>query len=97
MPVIVNKDSVDYYLVPAPLVSFSKQNYNNIGRPGFGADYSVTLQGTLIQTHGNPYYASGVAVLADDGTSWTTTRDVEPEEITAVSGIDLLDATIRKQ
>jgi hypothetical protein len=97
MPVIVNKDSVDYYLVPAPLVSFSKQNYNNIGRPGFGADYSVTLQGTLIQTHGNPYYATGVAGLADDGTTWTTTRDVEPEEITAVSGADLLDATIRKQ
>jgi hypothetical protein len=97
MPVIVNKENVEYYLVPAPLVSFSKQNYNNIGRPGFGADYSVTLQGTLIQTHGNPYYATGVAGLADDGTPWTTTRDVEPEEITAVSGADLLDATIRKQ
>jgi hypothetical protein len=97
MPVIVSKDNKDYYLVPAPLVSFSKQNYNNIGRPGFGADYSVTLQGTLIQTHGNPYYATGVAGLADDVTSWTTTRDVEPEEITAVSGADLLDATIRKQ
>jgi hypothetical protein len=98
MPVIVNKEDVDYYLVPAPLVSFSKQNYSNIGRPGFGADYSVTLQGTLIQTHGNPYYAStGTAALADDTVSWTKTRDVEPEEITAVSGADLLEATIRKQ
>ena len=97
MPVIVSKDNKDYYLVPAPLVSFSKQNYNNIGRPGFGAEYSATLQGTLIQTHGNPYYFSGIATLADSGSGWTTTRDVEAEEITEVPGIDLLDATIKKQ
>lgn len=97
MPVIVTKDDVDYYLVPAPLVSFSKQVYNNIGRPGLGADYSATLQGTLIQTHGSPYYESGVAGLADTGSSWVKTPEVEAEEITAVSGIDLLDATIKKQ
>lgn len=98
MPIIITKENTDYYLVPAPLVSFSKQTYNNIGRAAFGVDYSVTLQGTLIQTHGNPYYTDeGVAGLAEKSTSWTTTRDVEQEEITAVSGVDLLDATIRKQ
>ena len=60
MPVIVTKDNVDYYLVPAPLVSFNKQVYNNVGRPGFGADFTISLQGTLVQTHGNPYFSSGV-------------------------------------
>lgn len=97
MPVIITKDSVDYYLIPAPLVTFSKQIYNNVGRPGLGTEYSATLQGTLIQTHGNPYYSSGSAGLADTGAPWTTTPEVEDAEITAVSGIDLLDATIKKQ
>lgn len=95
MPVIVTKDSTEYYLVPAPLVTFNKQIYNNIGRPGFGADYSVSLQGTLIQTHGNPFYSGGSGGLSND--EWTTTSTVEPNEITEVSGLDRLNATIRKQ
>lgn len=97
MPVIVTKNNTEYSLVPAPLVSFSKQTYNNVGRPGFGADYTVSLQGTLVQTHGNPYYStgSGNASLSEDG--WTLTSEVEPEEIAEVSGIDRLNATIRKQ
>ena len=97
MPVIVTKDNTEYSLVPAPLVSFSKQTYNNVGRPGFGADYTVSLQGTLVQTHGNPYYStgSGNASLSED--VWTLTSEVEPEEIAEVSGIDRLNATIRKQ
>lgn len=95
MPVIINKNGTDYYLVPAPLVSFSKNITNNVGRPGIGADYSLTLQGKLIQTHGNPYYASGIAGLSTS--SWTTTSTVESNEITDVDGEDRLDATIKKQ
>ena len=95
MPIIVTKDSVDYYLVPAPLVSFNKQNYNNIGRPGFGADFTASLQGTLVQTHGNPYYSGGTVDLSTE--TWTTTPEVESAEITAVGNNDRLDATIKKQ
>jgi hypothetical protein len=97
MPVIVTKDNVDYYLVPAPLVSFNKQVYNNAGRPGFGVDYTVSLQGTLIQTHGNPYFSGGSAGIYSSGVNWTRTMDVETEEITDVEGVDRLNATIRKQ
>jgi hypothetical protein len=97
MPVIVTKDNVDYYLVPAPLVSFNKQVYNNVGRPGFGADFTISLQGTLVQTHGNPYFSSGVGGVYSSGTDWTRTIDVESAEITDVAGIDRLNATIRKQ
>lgn len=101
MPVTVTKDNVEYYLVPAPLVSFSKQIYNNVGRPGFGTEYSATLQGTLIPNLGNPFYGpyqDGDTENADLSTAdWTTTREVEDAEITAVSGVDLLEATIRKQ
>ncbi len=97
MPVIITKDNKEYHLVPAPLVSFSRQTYNNVGRPGFGADYSISLQGTLIPTHGNPYYSTndGSAGISESG--WTQTPDIEPEEITEVSGLDRLNATIRKQ
>lgn len=95
MPVIITKNNVDYYLIPAPLVSFNKQTYNNIGRPGFGSDYSISLQGTLVQTHGNPYYSGATAGLST--ASWTTTSQVESQEITVVSGLQGLDATIKKQ
>ena len=95
MPIIITKDSVDYNLVPAPLVSFNRQNYNNVGRPGFGADFTASLQGTLVQTHGNPYYSGGTVDLSTE--TWTTTPEVESAEITAVGNNDRLDATIKKQ
>lgn len=95
MPVIITKDSVDYYLVPSPLVTFNKTVQNNVGRPGLGSEYSISLEGTLIQTHGNPYYSGGIADFSTD--SWTTTPEVEDEEITVVDADDLLDATIKKQ
>ena len=95
MPVIITKDSVDYYLVPSPLVTFNKTVQNNVGRPGLGSEYSISLEGTLIQTHGNPYYSGGIADFSTD--SWTTTPEVEDEEITVVDANDLLDATIKKQ
>ena len=99
MPVIITKDNVDYYLVPAPLVNFSKQIYNNVGRPGIGADYTVSLQGTLMPTHGNPYYSSGVSGNKADWQTggWATTYEVESDEFKAVSPQQLLDVTIRKQ
>jgi hypothetical protein len=100
MPVIITKDNTEYYLVPAPLVSFSRQTFNNVGRPGLGGEYSVSLQGTLIQTHGNPYFTNGTANLASgtgSGVDWVKTPEVEPAEITEVSGIDRLNATIKKQ
>lgn len=95
MPVIITKGGTDYYLVPAPLVTFSRQTYNNIGRPGFGADYSASLQGTLVPTHGNPYYVSGVSALST--ADWTKTSTVESSEVTIIENLDLLDATIKKQ
>ena len=69
MPVIITKDSTDFYLVPSPLVSFSRQTYNNVGRAGFGADFSLSLEGTLVPEKGNPYYSGGVADLSTD--NWT--------------------------
>lgn len=109
MPVIVYNTGVHtspIYIVPAPLVSFDKQVYNNVGRPGFGADYTITLQGTIIPTHGNPVYleaASGGSGEADffagGNGAWQTTSEIEENtpEYTPLSGLQLLDATIAKQ
>lgn len=91
MPVSITKDNVTYNIVPAPLVSFTKQVYNNVGRAGFGADFSIALQGTLIPYGGNPTVGGFVT---DD---MFNTPETEPGEIVALSGIQYLDATIRKQ
>lgn len=94
-----------YSLVPAPLVSFNKQIFNNVGRQAFGSDYSISLQGTLIPTHGNPVYASGenAGSIADTGSPWTQTPEVEIDdtgngkEVQNIDPNDLLAATISKQ
>ena len=91
MPIIVTKSGIEYNLVPAPLVTFNKQVYNNVGRPGFGSDYTVTLQGTLLPTHGNPT-TTGLSTA-----DWTRSSNVESEEVVALSGLQLLDVTIKKQ
>ena len=98
MPVIITKDSTDFYLVPSPLVSFSRQTYNNVGRAGFGADFSLSLEGTLVPEKGNPYYntSNGEADLSTD--NWTKTGDGANSEPNFGNDPDqLLAATIRKQ
>lgn len=109
MPVIITKADAggteyDYYLVPAPLVSFNKQIYNNIGRPAFGSDFSVSLQGTLVPMLGNPYYsgdASPVEWLKDtnDTSGIFRNRGVDNGTIEnhPLTEPNLLDTTIRKQ
>jgi len=99
MPVIITKEDIDYYLIPAPLVSFNKQNYNNIGRPGFGTDYSIQLQGELLQMYGNPYSSGNSVGIADSSNEWTTTSEIDYSslEFHPVSGVNLLDTTIKKQ
>lgn len=101
MPVIIEKSGHQYYLVPAPLVTFNKQVYNNVGRPGFGTDYTITLQGTILPTHGNPWYSAGNSNITY-GDNRYKTWGVEPHdngspEIFQVSGVDYLHATISKQ
>lgn len=93
MPVTITKNGVEYNIVPAPLVSFSKQTYNNIGRPGFGSDFSASLQGTLIATHGNP---TNTGLSTDD---WASTSEVETsgEIVVITSGLQYVDVIIKKQ
>ena len=104
MPIIVTKDSTDYYLVPAPLVSFTRNTYSNIGRPQFGADFNITLEGTLVPEKGNPFFdmtsAGNDAELST--ASWTKPSGVanagagnEPDY--GYDEDELLASTLRKQ
>ncbi len=104
MPIIVTKDSTDYYLVPAPLVSFTRNTYSNIGRPQFGADFNITLEGTLVPEKGNPFFdmtsAGNDAQLST--ASWTKPSGVanagagnEPNY--GYDEDELLASTLRKQ
>lgn len=101
MPVTVTRgtgvSALAYSIVPSPLVSINKQIFNNPGRPGFGADYSISLQGTLIPTHGNPIFGSGMSSFAGTGTEWTQTSQIEEQEIVHVDSESLASATIAKQ
>lgn len=95
MPVTVYKSGIAYNLIPAPMLSVSRQTYNNVGRPGFGSEYSINLEGQLVPTHGNPYYSGGTGNYKVGG--WASTPQVESDERVDVSGDALLDATLIKQ
>ena len=105
MPVIITKGGTDYHLVPAPLVSFTRNTYNNIGRPQFGADFNITLEGTLVPEHGNPFFdmtagpPQDAQLSTDTWTKPSTVSDAgasnEPNYGYDVD--ELLAATLRKQ
>ena len=108
MPVIITKEGSNYYLVPAPLVSFSRETYNNVGRPAFGATFNLTLEGTLVPNKGNPFYdmtegstQPGDAVAADDSNAWTkpsrAAAGADNEPSYGYDADQLLAASIRKQ
>jgi hypothetical protein len=106
MPVIITKESTDYYLVPSPLMSFSRNTYNNVGRAGFGADFAITLQGTLVPHKGNPFYDMSVGSTQPGDAELSTATWTKPSTAGSDAsdepnyGFDanqLLAATIRKQ
>lgn len=94
MPVIVN----DKYLLPAPLVSFSKEYKRNSAGEVLGAEYNATLRGTLIQNKGNPVAETGdtfSASMSTDG--WVSTFTPDDDPLHGVITEDLLISTITKQ
>lgn len=99
MPVIITKEGTDFYLVPSPLLSFSRSTFNNVGRAGFGAEYSATLEGTLVPHLGNPYFSGDAALLSED--SWTKPSTAgsssSDEPNFGYDPDNLLAATLRKE
>jgi hypothetical protein len=99
----VNNTEREYALVPAPMVSISRTTYNNIGRPGFGNEYQISLQGHLIPNMGSIIYDNnGTSDIYHKPTSeqptgiWHT-MNVEDGERTQQEGHQYLDSIITKQ
>lgn len=104
MPIIVTKDSTDFYLVPTPLVGFNRNTYNNNGRNGFGATYSITLEGTLLPNKGNPFYdmTAGITDAELSTSDWTkpsspNSAGADNEPNYGYDADQLLASTLRKQ
>ena len=103
MPVIVTKDATDFYLVPSPLFSFTRNTYNNVGRAGFGNDFAITLEGTLVPHLGNPFYdmtagPSNADLSTDAWTKPSTAGSSSSDEPNyGYDADELLAATLRKQ
>ena len=72
MPIRIGGNS---YLVPAPLVSFSKEYLLGLDGEALGAEFKVTLNGTLLPNKGNPVSTSGAVTSSFSNDAWVTTQD----------------------
>lgn len=99
----VNNTENEYALVPAPMVSISRTTYNNIGRPGFGNEYQINLQGHLIPNMGSIIYDNDGTSdiykrpISEQPTGIWHTMNVEEGERTKQEGHQYLDSIITKQ
>ena len=87
MPVKINGQ----YLVPAPLVTFGKNYLRSANGRTIGAEYTVSLDGTILPNKGNPVVDSGTFLSTFSSDSWTSssTPDDDPNH-----GIDLEDSLL---
>jgi hypothetical protein len=87
MPVKINGQ----YLVPAPLVTFGKTYLRSANGRTIGAEYTVSLDGTILPNKGNPVVDSGTFLSTFSSDSWTSssTPDDDPNH-----GIDLEDSLL---
>lgn len=94
MPVIINNKR----LLPAPLVSFTKDVLRNENGEVVGAAYKASLQGEILQNKGNPIASTGVSFTSSFSTdSWTSTFSPDDDPLHGTIVEDLLISTITKQ
>ena len=75
MPVKVN----DKYLVPAPLVTFGKNYLSAANGETIGAEYTISLAGTLLPNKGNPVVDSGTFNSSFSTDSWAGTKSPDDD------------------
>ena len=87
MPVKVNGK----FLVPAPLVDFSKSYFTSENGETIGAEYSINLAGTILPNKGNPVVDSSTLLSSFSSDSWTSSKspDDDPNH-----GVDLDDSLL---
>jgi hypothetical protein len=87
MPVKINGQ----YLVPAPLVTFGKNYLRSANGRTIGAEYTVSLDGTILPNKGNPVVDSGTFLSTFSSDSWasSSTPDDDPSH-----DVDLSDSLL---
>jgi hypothetical protein len=93
MPIIVNNKRI----VPAPIVSFSKTPILSDDGISIGADYTLSLNGKILQNKGNPISSTGAIFSSSMSTdAWTITQSPDDDPLHGVADSDLLISTITK-
>lgn len=94
MPILIN----GLGLLPAPLLTFSKEYFKNEGGEIVGAGYTANFEGDLIQNKGNPIATTGTSftsTMSTDG--WVSTYSPDDDPLHGVATEDLLMSTLVKQ
>jgi hypothetical protein len=93
MPVIINNKRV----LPAPIASFSKNTILSEDGTSIGADYTLSLNGTILQNKGNPISTTGTSFSSSMSVaSWTSTESADDDPYHNIGTSDLLISTITK-
>lgn len=93
MPIKVN----GYQIVPAPIVTFSKNYLRNNGSGTFGSEFTITLNGTLIATKGNPVSSGTTPSIINVSGSPYSTFSPDDDPLTPLQPDALLNAIMKKQ
>jgi hypothetical protein len=93
MPVIVNNKRI----LPAPIISFSKTPILSDDGISIGADYTLSLNGKILQNKGNPISTTGLSFSSSMSTDgWTATQSPDDDPLHGIGDSDLLISTITK-
>jgi len=93
MPVKVNGK----YLVPAPLVTFGKSYLRSDNGDTIGAEYTISLAGTLLPNKGNPVVDSGTFESSFSSSGWVETKSPDDDPNHDVDIDDSLLSIMSKQ
>ena len=98
MPIKIN----DKWLVPAPLVSFDKTYLSSSNGKTIGAEYSISLAGTLLPNKGNPVVDSGTfesefIEAGTPSTNWVGTKSPDDDPNHQLDVDDSLLSIMSKQ
>ena len=94
MPIRINGNQ---YLVPAPLVSMSKEYITSTDGQVIGNNFNFTLQGTLLPNKGNPISSGTPVVSSFSSDGWTTTADSHDDPYHTLTGEQLVISMTAKQ
>jgi len=93
MPVKIN----DVMIVPAPIVTYSKNLFNSVGSGTFGTEYSIAINGNLIAYKGNPEATGSSPTVAISTGIHYSTYSPDDDPVLQISHENWLNSIMKKQ